>query len=85
MRTSLTKVSTVAPVRPGENAVTKMLVMTGSVVIASLVTSVVSNTIQRVLRSPVVLTKKAKTPKVRERMEKWFSLVDVLFRSVSDI
>ena len=50
----------------------------------SLVTSVVSNTIQRVLRSPVVLTKKAKTAKARERVEKWFSLVDVTFRSVSD-
>ena len=58
--------------------------MPGSVVIASLVTSVVSNTIQRVLRSPVVLTKKANTAKARERVEKWFSLVDVTFRSVSD-
>ena len=37
--------------------------MPGSVVIASLVTSVVSNTIQRVLRSPVVLTKKGKNSK----------------------
>ena len=58
--------------------------MPGSVVIASLVTGVVSNTIQRVLRSPVVLTKKAKTVKAREKVEKWFSLVVVTFRSVSD-
>ena len=55
-------------------------IVSGSVVIAS----VVSNTIQRVLQSPVVLTKKAKTAKAREKVEKWFSLVDVTFRSVSD-
>ena len=56
----------------------------GSAGSASLVTSVVSNTNQRVFRSPVVLTKKAKAAKARERAEKRFSLVEGTCRSASD-
>ena len=44
-------------------------------------TSVAPNTVQRVLRSPVVLTKKAKAAKARERAEKRLSLVEVTCRS----
>ena len=62
----------------------RCLAMPGSAGSESLVTSVVSNTIQRVLRSPVVPSKKAKAAKARERAEKRFSLVEVTCRSVSD-
>ena len=79
MRTSLTKVSAVAPVRAGGNTATKMPCMPGSAESASLVTSVASSTIPRVLQRPAVLTRrgKAKVAKAREGAEKRLSLVDV--------
>ena len=55
----------------------RCLAMPGSAESASVVTSVVSNTIQRVLQSPVVLTKKAKAAKAQERAENRLSVVEV--------
>ena len=88
MRTSLTKVSAVALYVQGGMQRRRRLAMPGSAGSASLVTSVVSNAIQRVLRSPVVLTKKAKAAKTRgqwkerKRESAWW--MEVTCRSASD-
>ena len=70
MRTSLTKVSAVAPVRPGGNAATKMPCYAWIRGECKLGDKCRFEHIQRVLGSPVVLTKKAKAAKARERAEK---------------
>ena len=85
MRTSLTKVSEVAPVRPGLNAVTKMPCygwIRGGCKLGDKC---------RFEHDPMSAPKsggadeKGKNSKGKGKMERWFSLVDVLFRSVSDI
>ena len=84
MRTSLTKFSAVAPVRPGVNAATKMPCYAWIRGQCKRGDKCRFEHDQRVLRSPVVLTKKAKAAKARERAEKRHSLVEVTCRSASD-
>ena len=83
-RTSLTKVSTVAPVRPGGNAVTKMPCYAWIRGDCKLGDKCRFEHDPKSAPKSCGADEKAKTAKVRERMEKWFSLVDVTFRSISD-
>ena len=84
MRTSLTKVSAVAPVRPGGNAATKMPCYAWIRGECKFGDKCRFEHDPKRVRSPVVLTKKAKAAKARERAEKRLSLVDVTCRSASD-